>query len=131
MLVRNKNYATNYFQTKISRENGSGASFINPMDAFFLWQLISGMDSSAENIFGAIFFSLIVAAIPYAFVRRVVFDAHSFSIEKYTNSLLLFGLNISIIRLHNGLRDGAVWGSQSWNSRMLHREAFARSERRR
>jgi alpha-D-ribose 1-methylphosphonate 5-phosphate C-P lyase len=54
-----------------------------------------------------------VAAMPYALVRLVVFDAHSFSIEKYSKSLLLFGINISTIRLHNGSRDGGGWRSQS------------------
>lgn len=54
-----------------------------PIEVFLLWQVISGRDTSAENVFGAGFFGLMLALMPFVFVKRIVFDAHSFSIEKY------------------------------------------------
>lgn len=60
-----------------------GAFVFIPLEAFMLWQLISEKEVSPENIFIAIFFGLIIALMPYAFVKRIVFDAHSFSVEKY------------------------------------------------
>lgn len=54
-----------------------------PMAVFFLWKLVAGKDTSAENIFAVIFSVLILALVPYALVKRIVFDANGFSIEKY------------------------------------------------
>jgi len=48
-----------------------------------MWQLLSGKDTSPENIFGAGFFGLMLALMPFVFVKRIVFNATSFSIERY------------------------------------------------
>lgn len=53
------------------------------IELFLLSQLLSGADTSPESIFGAGLFGLILAIAPYTFVKRIVFDTHSFSIEKY------------------------------------------------
>jgi hypothetical protein len=60
-----------------------GLVFSIPMEAFLLWQLLADKDTSPENIFGAGFFGLMLALMPYTFVKRIVFDANAFSIEKY------------------------------------------------
>lgn len=60
-----------------------GLILLIPVESFLLWQLLSGTDTSPETIFIAGFFGLMLAIMPYAFVKRIVFDSHSFSIEKY------------------------------------------------
>ena len=54
-----------------------------PLELFLLWQLLSGKDTSPANILGAVFFGLILMITPYALIKRIVFDASSFSVEKY------------------------------------------------
>ena len=60
-----------------------GLVLIIPMELFLLGQLLSSKDTSPENIFAVGFFGLMLALMPYTFVKRIVFNTHSFSIEKY------------------------------------------------
>ena len=53
------------------------------IELYLLSQLLSGADTRPDSIFLAGLFGLILAIAPYTFVKRIVFDTHSFSIEKY------------------------------------------------
>ena len=53
------------------------------IELYLLSQLLFSADTRPENIFLAGFFALVIALTPYTFVKRIVFDMHSFSIEKY------------------------------------------------
>lgn len=79
-----------------------------PMAAFFLWKLVAGKDTSTENIFATIFSVLILALAPYALVKRIVFDANAFSIEKYiwpTNTIAyadVIDIGLTVIKTRSG-----------------------------
>ena len=73
----------NIFKPKYPAKLFLGLVVLIPLEVFVLWQLLSGKSTSPENIFMAGFFGLILVLMPYAFVKRIVFNTHSFSIEKY------------------------------------------------
>ena len=57
---------------------------IIPMEAFALWSLFSSSNKSAEMIFAAGFFGLIILLMPFVLIKRIRFESHSFTIEKYS-----------------------------------------------
>ena len=52
-------------------------------DFLMLWQIISGKDSSPVTIIFAAFITLIIAVSPYVFMKRIVFKANAFTVEKF------------------------------------------------
>jgi hypothetical protein len=98
----------NIFKPKYPPKLFLGLVVLIPMEAFLLWRLLSGSDTSPENIFGAVFFGLMLAIVPYAFVRRIVFNPHSFSIERYlwpTKTIEyteVVDIGTTVIRTRNG-----------------------------
>jgi hypothetical protein len=71
------------FKPKYPAKMYLGLFFIFPIETYVLWQLFSGKDKSIETVFIAAFFGLIVALIPFAFIRKIVFSAADFSIKKF------------------------------------------------
>jgi hypothetical protein len=71
------------FQPKYSAKLYFGLLCVIPFEFFMLWQIISGKDSSLVIIFMAAFFGILVATIPYVFIKRIVFTANAFQIEKF------------------------------------------------
>ena len=60
-----------------------GLAFIIPLEAFMLWEVFTKQDKSIETIFGAGFFGFMVLLMPFVFIRRIIFENQSFTIEKY------------------------------------------------
>jgi hypothetical protein len=53
------------------------------MGAFVLWEIISGRNRSPGHFYIAAVFGLMLAGLPFLFIRRITFMTDSFSIEKY------------------------------------------------
>jgi hypothetical protein len=60
-----------------------GFLLIVSIEAYLLWQILSGIDASSGNVLAAVIFGLGIIIMPYAVVKRIVFGSQSFSIEKY------------------------------------------------
>jgi hypothetical protein len=60
-----------------------GFSLIIALEFFILAQILSGKGISPATISMATIFGLFVAIMPYALIKRIVFGAHAYSIEKY------------------------------------------------
>ncbi|HET9910835.1 MAG TPA: hypothetical protein VFQ13_03040, partial [Anaerolineales bacterium] len=69
------------FKPKYPGKTYFGLPVIILLEFYMLWQILSGKDNSPETIFMATFFGLLLAIMPYAFVRQIVFTANAFSIE--------------------------------------------------
>jgi hypothetical protein len=71
------------FKPKYSSRLYLGFVFLIPLEAFALWSIFSISAKSAEMIFWAGFFGLMILLMPFVFIKQITFKGHSFSIEKY------------------------------------------------
>jgi hypothetical protein len=71
------------FKPKYPPQLTFGALVFVPIEFYILWQVFSGKNASPENIFGAVFFGFLLIVPPFAYVKRMVFRANDFSIEKF------------------------------------------------
>jgi hypothetical protein len=71
------------FKPKYPPQLTFGSLVFIPIEFYILWQIFSGKDASPENIFGAVFFGLLLIILPFAYIKRMVFRANNFSIEKF------------------------------------------------
>ncbi len=53
------------------------------IEAFDLWEIISGHNRSPGRFYITALFGLMLAGLPFIFIRRITFMTDSFSIEKY------------------------------------------------
>jgi hypothetical protein len=60
-----------------------GVIFVFPFEAFMIWDVFSKQDISFETIFGPVFFGVFILLMPVVFIRRIVFEGQTFTIEKY------------------------------------------------
>jgi hypothetical protein len=71
------------FEPKYTAKLYFGLLSIVLFDFLMLWQIISGKDSSPVTIIFAAFITLFIAVLPYVFMKRIVFKANAFTVEKF------------------------------------------------
>jgi hypothetical protein len=71
------------FKPKYPRAIFLGFLLIVSIEAYLLWQILSGIDASSGNVLAAVIFGLGIIIMPYAVVKQIVFGSQFFSIEKY------------------------------------------------
>ena len=71
------------FKPKYPPQLTFGTLVLTPIEFYILWQILAGKDPSPENIFGAVFFGLLLIIPPFAYIKRMVFRTNNFSIEKF------------------------------------------------
>ncbi len=71
------------FQPKYSAILYFGLFSLVLLELIMLWQFISGKNSSSTSIFFAVFLGLIDAIIPFVIIKRIVFSANAFTVEKF------------------------------------------------
>ena len=71
------------FKPKYPSQLTLGALVLVPIEFYILWQIFSVKAVSPENFFAAVFFGLLLAVPPLAYVKRIVFRAKDFTIERY------------------------------------------------
>jgi hypothetical protein len=60
-----------------------GFTLIIAMEFFVLARIMSGKDTSPATISTAAIFGLFVAIMPYALIKRIVFGANAYSVERF------------------------------------------------
>lgn len=71
------------FKPKYPAQLTFGSFVLIPIEFYILWQIFSGKDASPENIFGAVFFGLLLVIPLFAYVKKIVFRVNNFSVEKF------------------------------------------------
>ncbi len=78
------------------------------LELIMLWQFISGKNSSTTSIFFAAFLGLIDAILPFVIIKRIVFSAKAFTVEKFLlpsktiEYTEVVDIGITVIKTKNG-----------------------------
>jgi hypothetical protein len=96
------------FKPKYPAKMYWGILIITVLECFILWQIFSGKDTSLGIVFVAAFFGLLLALMPYAIIRRIVFGRDAFSIERFLwrKKMIVYAdvmdIGTTIIKTRNG-----------------------------